>query len=63
MATAHATTALDGVAQVVPYTGVAPTACPEDVACKPPPALVVDGDVMLDVTLTDAADSDAGCRW
>jgi RND superfamily putative drug exporter len=54
-----ALTALGGVAQVVPYTGVPPTACPEDIACKPPPPVVVDGDVMIDVTLTEAADSDA----
>ena len=45
---------LDGVASVVPYTG-APTGAPE----ASPEPLVVDGLVQVDVTLTDAADSDA----
>ena len=58
---------LDGVAAVVPYTG-APAGPPEDAdqgqapTNTPPEApepLVVDGLVQLDVTLTDAADSDA----
>jgi putative drug exporter of the RND superfamily len=57
---------LDGVATVVPYTGL-PAAPPTEQApgepTQTPPAepepLVVDGLVQLDVTLTDAADSDA----
>jgi RND superfamily putative drug exporter len=48
---------IDGVAQVVPFTG-APIA-PLDNAAEVPSPKVVDGLVMLDVTLTDPADSDA----
>ena len=52
---------LDGVAAVVPYTGAPTGPPPEDGApvATPLPPLVVDGLVQLDVTLTDAADSDA----
>jgi RND superfamily putative drug exporter len=59
---------LDGVASVVPYTG-APTGPPPDdteqgqpgtdTPTQGPEPLVVDGLVQIDVTLTDAADSDA----
>ena len=54
----EALAALDGVAQVVPYSGP-PVECPPDVVCEPPPPVVADGKVLLDVTLTDAADSSA----
>ncbi|MFL6179675.1 MAG: MMPL family transporter [Actinomycetes bacterium] len=50
---------IDGVAQVIPFTGGPPTECPDGFACKPPPPKVVDGLVLLDVTLTDPADSGA----
>jgi RND superfamily putative drug exporter len=57
---------LDGVASVVPYTGQPPVPPVDPETGKPvetPPAaqepLVVDGLVQLDVTLTDAADSEA----
>ncbi len=57
---------LDGVATVVPYTGqpaAPPTEPPAGEPAQPSPSepepLVVDGLVQLDVTLTDAADSDA----
>lgn len=56
-----ALSALDGVAAVVPYTG-APTGPPQqegEPIETPLSPLVVDGLVELDVTLTDAADSDA----
>ena len=46
---------LDGVASVVPYTGAAHRGHRR----ASPEPLVVDGLVQLDVTLTDAADSDA----
>lgn len=52
---------LEGVAAIVPYTG-APTGPPPAEGAPvgtPLPPLVVDGLVQLDVTLTDAADSDA----
>ncbi len=52
---------LDGVASVVPYTGAPAGPPPEEGAPvqTPPEPLVVDGLVQIDVTLTDAADSDA----
>lgn len=56
-----ALTGLDGVAAVVPYTGAPAGGPPEDgdAVETPPPPVIVDGLVQLDVTLTDAADSDA----
>ncbi len=52
---------LNGVASVVPYTGAPAGPPPEEGAPvdTPPQPLVVDGLVQIDVTLTDAADSDA----
>jgi RND superfamily putative drug exporter len=51
---------LEGVAAVVPYTGAPAGPPPEegDPVGTPPPPVIVDGVVQLDVTLTDAADSD-----
>ncbi len=56
-----ALSALDGVAAVVPYAGAPAGPPPEEgePVGTPVPPLVVDGLVQLDVTLTDAADSDA----
>jgi RND superfamily putative drug exporter len=48
--------ALDGVAEVVPFTGQ-PSGDPGQPVDQPP--LVVDGRVQIDVTLTDPADSSA----
>ena len=50
---------LDGVAQVVPFTGGPPADCPPDAVCEEAPPVESDGKVLLDVTLTDAADSSA----
>lgn len=50
---------LDGVAPVVPFTGAPTAECPDGQVCKPPPAVEADGKVLIDVTLTDAADSSA----
>ncbi|MDH4352850.1 MAG: MMPL family transporter, partial [Actinomycetota bacterium] len=53
--------AIDGVAAVVPFTGApaGPPSGPDDPIPTPLPPLEVDGQVQLDVTLTDAADSAA----